>query len=65
MHILLDLRGNIPASIHITDSKWHDSNGLDVLTPEPYTVHVMDKAYVDFKALYRFLQSEAFLGITS
>ena len=60
MHTLLDLRGSIPASIHITDGKCHDSNELDLLTPEPYAFYVMDKAYVDLKALYRFHQSQAF-----
>lgn len=57
---LLDLRGSIPANIHITDGKWHDSNELDALTPEPYAFYVMDKAYVDFKALFRFHQAQAF-----
>lgn len=60
MHTLLDLRGSIPANIHITDGKWHDSNELDVLTPEPYAFYVMDKAYADFKALFRFHQAQAF-----
>ena len=60
MHTLLDLRGSIPASIHITDGKWHDSNVLDILDPEPYAVYAMDKAYVDFAALYRFQQAGAF-----
>lgn len=60
MHTLLDLRGSIPANIHITDGKWHDSNELDVLIPEPYAFYVVDKAYVDFEALFRFHQAEAF-----
>lgn len=60
MHTLLDLRGSIPANIHITDGKWHDSNELDVLIPEPYAFYVMDKAYVDFEALFRFHQAQAF-----
>lgn len=60
MHTLLDLGGGIPANIHITDGKWHDSNELDALTPEPYAFYVMDKAYVDFKALFRFHQAQAF-----
>ena len=60
MHTLLDLRGSIPANIHITDGKWHDSNELDMLSPEPFAFYVMDKAYVDFKALFRFHQSQAF-----
>ena len=41
MHTLLDLRGSIPANIHITDGKWHDSNELDELTPFPFAFYVM------------------------
>ena len=54
MHTLLDIRGSIPANIHITHGRWHDSNELDVLEPEPYAFYMMDKAYVDFDALFRF-----------
>jgi hypothetical protein len=54
MHTLLSLRGSIPTSIHITNGRWHDSNELDVLEPEPYAFYMMDKAYVDFDALFRF-----------
>lgn len=60
MHTLLDLRGSIPVNIHITDGKWHDSNELDELKPEPYAFYVMDKAYVDLKALYAFHKAQAF-----
>lgn len=60
MHTLLDLRGSIPANIHITDGKCHDSNELDKLVPEPFAFYVMDKAYVDFEALYRFHRAKAF-----
>ena len=60
MHTLLDLRGSIPANIHITDGKWHDNNELDELKPEPYAFYVMDKAYVDLKALYAFHKAQAF-----
>lgn len=60
MHTQLDLRGSIPANIHITDGKCHDSNELDKITPEPYAFYVMDKAYVDFAALFRFHQAQAF-----
>lgn len=59
-HTLLDLRGSIPANIHITDGKWHDSNELDVLIPEPYAFYVMDKAYVDLAALFKLHQTKAF-----
>ena len=54
MHTLLSLRGSSPTSIHITNGRWHDSNELDVLEPEPYAFYMMDKAYVDFDALFRF-----------
>lgn len=54
MHTLLSLRGSIPTNIHITNGRWHDSNELDVLEPEPYAFYMMDKAYVDFDALFRF-----------
>ena len=60
MHTLLDLRGSIPANIHITDGRWHDSNELDCLTPEPSAFYIMDKAYVDLKALYRFHKAGAY-----
>ena len=54
MHTLLDLRGSIPANIHITHGRWHDSNELDIIEPEPYAFYMMDKAYVDFDALFQF-----------
>jgi len=60
MHTLLDLRGNIPIFILITDGKYHDSNALDVIIPEADAIYIMDKAYVDFKALYRINTSEAY-----
>jgi hypothetical protein len=53
LHTVLDLRGSIPSFILITDGKYHDSNVLDQITPEPEAIYIMDKAYVDFKALYR------------
>lgn len=53
MHTLLDLRGSIPSFILVTDGKYHDSNVLDQIIPEPDAIYIMDKAYVDFKALCR------------
>lgn len=53
MHTVLDLRGSIPDTIYITDSRWHDSNFLDVYEPYKWAIYTMDKAYVDFEALYR------------
>ena len=60
MHTLLLLHGSIPANIHITDGKWHDSNELDCLEPEALAFYMLDKAYVDFEALYRFHKADAF-----
>ncbi len=60
MHTLLDLRGSTPTNIHIADGKWHDSNELDKLTPKPYAFYVMDKVYVDCKALFKFNQAQPF-----
>lgn len=60
VHTMLDLRGNIPAFIHITDGKYHDSNTLDVITPQPEAIYVMDKAYFDLEALYRIEHAGAF-----
>lgn len=58
MHTVLDLRGSIPESIYITDSPWHDSNFLDVYEPHKWAIYTMDKAYVDFDALYRMHLNE-------
>lgn len=60
LHTLLDLRGNIPSFIAITDGKVHDVNILDLLVPEPGSIYVMDKAYLDFKRLYTLHQYAAF-----
>lgn len=60
IHTLLDLRGNIPSFILITEGKYHDSNILDVLSPISEAVYVMDKAYIDFKALFEMQGLGAF-----
>jgi len=59
MHTLLDLRGDIPTFIWITDGKVHDVNVLDHLIPEPGSIYVMDRAYLDFGRLYQLHQSSA------
>ncbi len=60
VHTLLDLRGSIPTFILITDGKYHDSNVLDVMTPIPEAIYLMDKAYIDFVALYNMHKAKAF-----
>jgi len=52
LHTLIDLKGNIPTFIHISDGKLHDVNVLDELIPEPGAFYVMDRGYLDFARLY-------------
>ena len=60
MHTLLDLRGNIPSFIHISDGKLHDVHALDMLIPEAGAIYVVDRGYVDFARLYVLHQAGAF-----
>jgi len=60
MHTLLDIRGNIPSFIEITDGTLHDVNILDILVPEPGSFYIMDRAYLDFERLYVFTQLLSF-----
>ena len=60
LHTLLDLRGSIPAFIHISDGKMHEVNVLDMLTYEPGAFYVMDRGYIDFRRLYKLHQSGSF-----
>ena len=60
LHTLLDLRGAIPAFIHISDGKLHDVNVLDILPVEAGAFYVMDRGYVDFARLYAMHQAGAF-----
>lgn len=63
LHTLLDLRGNIPTFIHISDGKLHDVNVLDILIPEPGAYYVMDRGYLDYKRLHQLNQVAAFFVI--
>jgi hypothetical protein len=63
MHTLLDLRGNIPAFVHITDGKVHDVNMLDQIAPESGAFYVMDRGYIDFERLFVLTLSEAFFVV--
>ena len=60
MHTLLDLRGSIPAFIHLSDGKMHDVNVLDILPIEAGAFYVMDRGYLDFQRLYALHQAGAF-----
>jgi IS4 transposase len=63
MHTLLDLHGNIPTFIRITNGKVHDVNILDEIVPEAGAFYVVDRGYIDFKRLYFFTLSSAFFVV--
>ena len=63
MHTLLDLRGNIPTFIHISDGKMHEVNVLDILTPEAGSFYIMDRGFTDFGRWYALHQAQAFFVI--
>lgn len=65
LHTLLDLRGNIPSFVDITDGKVHDVNILDILIPEVGAIYVMDRGYLDFGRLFSLNQTPAFFIIRS
>jgi hypothetical protein len=56
LHTLLDLRGSIPVYIRVSNGLLHDVNILDELIPEPGSIYIMDRGYVDFKRLYTLHQ---------
>ena len=60
LHTLLDLRGNIPAFLHVTTGDLHDVNILDQILPEPGAFYIMDRAYIDFERLYQLHLGAAF-----
>jgi hypothetical protein len=59
LHTLLDLRGAIPSFMWVTHGKIHDVNILDELVPEPGSIYLMDRGYVDFARLYKLHLSHA------
>ena len=63
LHTLLDLRGSIPAFIHISTGKLHDVNVMDLLMPEAGAFYVMDRAYVDFARLHTLHRAHAFFVV--
>ncbi len=63
LHTLLDLRGNIPSFIHISDGKMHEVNVLDILIPEAGSFYIMDRGFTDFARLFALHQRQAFFII--
>ena len=64
MHTLLNLRGNIPSFIYLTDGRVHDSQSLDKLPIEAFAYYLMDKGYVDFKRLYNLFHKQHAFFVT-
>jgi hypothetical protein len=60
LHTLLDLRGNIPSFLFISDGKLHEVNILDQLSPEPGAFYIMDRGYIDFERLGRLAETGSF-----
>lgn len=60
LHTVIDVRGNIPTFIYITSGKIHDVKALDLFAPEPGSIYLMDRAYLDFARLYALNQGCAF-----
>ena len=65
LHTLLDLRGNIPTSVEVTDGQVHDVNILDHLLIQPGSIYILDRGYLDFARLYRLHQNSGFFIIRS
>ena len=65
LHTLLDLRGNIPSFIHITDGKTHEVNVMDDLVLEPGAFYLMDRGYLDFARLFVIHEAKAFFATRS
>jgi len=63
MHTQIDLRGNIPSFIHVSDGKMHEVNVLDFIVPKPGSFTIMDRGFLDFARLYRLTQAGAFFII--
>jgi hypothetical protein len=60
IHTTLDLRGGIPTFIFITDDKYHDSNVLNEIVPQPDAIYVMFNAYINIASLYRMNEADEF-----
>src|ERR1019366_4850840 len=60
LHTLIDLRGNIPCFVYISNGKMHDVKALDHLPLEAGAFYAMDRGYIDFARLFRFQTAMAF-----
>lgn len=60
LHAMIDLRGNIPAFLTITDGKVHDVKAAPQIPIEPEGIYIVDRAYIDFDWLWSIDQTGAF-----
>lgn len=65
LHTLLDLRGNIPSFVHISDGKLHEVNAFDQIAFEPGSFYIMDRGFLDFVRLHSLHRAQAFFVIRS
>lgn len=63
LHTLLDLRGNIPSFIHISDGKLHEVNTMDFIPFEAGSFYLMDRGYLDYTRLHAINEASAFFVI--
>jgi hypothetical protein len=63
LHTLLDLRGNIPSFLYVSDGKFNDVAILDQLLPEPGAFYIMDRGFIDYARLHRFHRNGAFFVV--
>jgi len=64
MHALLDMRGQIPVFVHLTDASVHDVKAMDELYIEPAAIYVMDKGYIDFFRLFNLIHQKRAFFVT-
>ena len=64
MHTLLDLRGNLPVSVYLTEASVNDVKALDNLYIEPAAIYLMDRGYVDFSRLYKLIHEKHAFFVT-
>ena len=63
LHTLFDVNTQTPVFIHITKANIHDVNAMDVIDYEPLAYYIFDRAYVDYKRLYRITKAKAYFVV--
>jgi hypothetical protein len=63
IHVLYDVETQIPAFFHITEASVHDSRAMKEIPYEAGSYYIFDRAYNNFRMLYRIHQIEAFFVV--